>query len=393
MKRLIIIAPNDRYNYGDLLFSHIIKCQLQNCYDEIVDVATIDNDLTKVGGFRVKALEYVYSLPASDENDIIIAGGESLCSNWGICLSYLSSFFAFIPILERVFLKFFSPGVVDNIKNFVGRILFNGKTYYPYSIGKNEIPNVHRIIYNSLGGATLQLSNFTKKTIQVLRSVDYISVRDGNAYNLLQQEKIKAFLVPDSAILLSDYYSDENLMSKIDSKVKAFVQKEKSYLVFQVNKSIGLSHLQEISRLLENIHFTLGLNICLCPIGFARGHDDPIALKTIMTKLSADYISYLSDVSIWDIMYLIKKSKCFVGTSLHGVITSMSFGIPFVGIKVQKTIDYIKLWGGNELNYSYSFMVVEKIKTLLDTNYSFDSTSMKQLSRESFSKIKVVLCK
>lgn len=56
MRICVIIAPNDRYNYGDLLFSHVLKTKLGCYYNEFVDIATIDADLSVFGGHKVYSI-------------------------------------------------------------------------------------------------------------------------------------------------------------------------------------------------------------------------------------------------------------------------------------------------------------------------------------------------
>lgn len=393
MRRLIIIAPNDRYNYGDLIFSHIVKFKLRKYYDEIIDVATVANDLRAVGGDIVKPLNYIYELPQEDINDIIVAGGESLCSNWGICISYLSSKYSFLPLLERVLNKMFNKSKVDLIKNSIGRILFNGKTYYPYTIGKCELHNVNRIFYNSLGGATLSKGNFTNSTVEILKSVDYISVRDENSFRLLKDNGINANLCPDSAILMSECFSLDYLKTIVSFSVLDYVEKCQNRIVFQINKSIGLRDLTEICDLLKKAYLTTGFNVCLCPVGFALGHEDHIALKAIYNKINSGCVVLFEKLSIWEIMYLIGSSKLFVGSSLHGVITAMSYNIPYIGVKVPKTHKYIMEWGnGNASCLANDFKCLESITNLLGKKEVQFSVSQKKMIDSSFDIIREIIC-
>jgi len=47
-------------------------------------------------------------------------------------------------------------------------------------------------------------------------------------------------------------------------------------------------------------------------------------------------------------MGLIANSQCFIGSSLHGCITAMSYCKPYLGVEVSKTLNYIKDWGLGE---------------------------------------------
>ena len=49
---------------------------------------------------------------------------------------------------------------------------------------------------------------------------------------------------------------------------------------------------------------------------------------------------------------LIAFSKLYIGNSLHGIITAMSYNLPYVGLNStqQKIVRYLDAWGINELN-------------------------------------------
>ena len=84
--------------------------------------------------------------------------------------------------------------------------------------------------------------------------------------------------------------------------------------------------------------------MCFCPIGKALDHDDHEALHGL-GKLVKSPFTYFDADTIWDIMYLIANSKCYIGTSLHGAITAMSYAVPHVGLKVEKLSAYLGTWG------------------------------------------------
>lgn len=56
--------------------------------------------------------------------------------------------------------------------------------------------------------------------------------------------------------------------------------------------------------------------------------------------------SIVDDLNVWEIMYLIIKSQAFYGTSLHGVITAMSFGVPHYCINknISKLTSFLETW-------------------------------------------------
>ena len=116
------------------------------------------------------------------------------------------------------------------------------------------------------------------------------------------------------------------------------------YVFAQINKKTTRGHEQAIAGGLDEIYQKGKTEICLCPIGKALDHDDHEALQEIGVLLKSPYTYFDAD-NIWDIMYLIANAKCYVGTSLHGAITALSYAVPHVGLKVEKLGAYLATWG------------------------------------------------
>lgn len=349
-KSLFILSPNDRYNYGDLLFSYIIKYKLKGCYDKFVNIATIDNDLTKVGGEKVHSLSYLYNCEKNGDSDLMLAGGESLMTDWLTCYKFIYKSVK-IPLLLSClcFIAYrLAPRYGLSIRNHYGRRKFNGQTKFPYSISKAEIKNIGHIFYNSIGGSSLTPSIISNSKIRDLQKIDYIAVRDEQSYNVLKGKNVIVNLVPDSAILLSEVFPLNILEKNVSKDIIKYTQR-KRYIVFQVNKKRGEKQYQKICESLRACSQQLNVDICLCPIGYAPDHEDPEVLSKLYQELGPKISTFFGDNTIWDIMYLIAKSSFFIGTSLHGVITAMSFAVPYLGLYGKKTQSYIKTWGVNLL--------------------------------------------
>jgi len=89
------------------------------------------------------------------------------------------------------------------------------------------------------------------------------------------------------------------------------------------------------------------LPIVFIAIGNAAGHNDKAGTDKVISFLDPDvtYKTYLTG-NIFDLMNIIRKSSCYCGTSLHGLITSMSFSVPRVALlpTLRKQINYMKTW-------------------------------------------------
>ena len=348
-KRLYILAPNDRFNYGDLLFPYIIVKYLGNNFDDIVYCSTSDSDLSDRGGIKTVGFQNLYNIDLDFDNYLIVAGGESLCSSWMNILSFINpKVMKYKKCIHR-FSRFTSIPIVKSLIDFFLKKEFNIQTEYPFSVGSNELPNFISIVYNSLGGVNLLYSQELEKqkTQQILKSVDYIAVRDDDTHKALLKAGITHYVAPDSAILISEVFSREALERMISDSVRSFVRKEQ-YMFFQVGLKYAQNNIQEIVSQLRYIYLKSKLKICLCPIGMALGHSDQIALSYIAKALYEESYFIVKEPNIFDIMYLISNSEVYVGSSLHGTITAMSFNVPFCSFGARKINSYMNLWMSDE---------------------------------------------
>lgn len=342
MKKLFILAPNDRFNYGDFLFPHILDFYFKDIVDELVFCSTTESNLSKFGGIPTCSFHSLYEVNATDQNYLIVGGGDSLCISWMQVLSFVDKKIDWFTALDhKLHIHLF-------FKTYT-QLRYRYKTFFPFSIGKNELRNFTKVMYNSLGGSMLEFHRDlldNPRVIEVLRNVDYLSLRDTQTSDILNSKGIKNVVVPDSAILMSDVFSEVSLARNLSVDSNRF--QNKKYLFFQTN--LYFLNLDAYVALIEKIIDKYQLGICLCPIGTASGHSDDIALAKIYNLLKRkDNVLLVTFPNIYDIMWLIKHSALYVGTSLHGTITALSFGVPFVAHGPLKLKNYLETWCKGEL--------------------------------------------
>lgn len=355
-KILYILAPNDRFNYGDLLFPYIIKHFFFNIVDEIKFCSTKKSDLSKLGGIPTESIENLIYASPQNENYLIVAGGDSLFIDWNTILSFIDKKINLLSIFDYKF-------KTTLLKRYIKK---HYKTFskYPFSIGKNELKNFKGVYYNSLGGTTLELNPSllnNKENIAILNSIDYISVRERKTSEILEENGIPNCLVPDSAILMSDVFNDNFLRAQVSKQVSEISNKK--YLFFQIGKSFLKNDEKFFSYILDNISEKYNIDICLCPIGTAMGHCDYEALYSIMSLIKNRKTHLIKQPNIWEIMWLIKNSKLYFGSSLHGTITSMSYDIPFVAYGPIKLKNYIETWAKECIN---QFVSIENVQQKIE---------------------------
>lgn len=381
-KRLYIYAPNDRFNYGDLLFPYVLRFYFRKYFDDIVYVSTSESDLSNLGGIPTVGYKALYETDESWVNHLIVAGGESLCVRWNTILSYVKPWVYVTSRMVWKLRRIFGERVFDFFEKIIATVC-GTKTYFAFSVGKNELPKFQSIVYNAVGGSRLLESNIlqSKKVQKILSSVDVLSVRDDDTSIALTQYNINNCICPDTAIIMSDVFSEQELRNHLSINLQDF---NDDYIFFQGNIETWKGKSDLAAKQVEELHKKTGAKICLCPIGTALGHGDDVALRHISEEIH-DKKSYMmvTDPNLYDIMWLIKHSKKYIGTSLHGVITAMSFGVPFVGYGSKKQKVFITKWtkGDSHIAMPETFAKVAE-KNQLGMDYS----DLKELVYKMFSR-------
>lgn len=387
MRKLCVIGPYDRYNYGDLLFAYIIEYAFSDTYKSIEFYSTSKSTMSIYGGKDTLPTTEILKF---DKNtyDIIVAGGESIGVTWGTLASFNNKLYSH---LRKYILKI--PHYNRYIDNYIGKILFKGYSYSPLLVTHKDFPNAKKIFYNSLGGGINSIHKDNKRFQIDIKNVNYISIRDTDSLNKFKPINKEVKLVPDTAVIMSEIFSKAYLSSQSSQKVNEFINSSK-YFVFQINKSMGEKYLNECINLLNEICQQTKLKVALCTIGYAYLHEDFIPLRKIQKELK--YPNMLFDHNnIWEIMNIISNSNFYIGTSLHGVITAMSFNKPYWGLLIHKIDTYLKDWGIKGLNKAFRINEVKdsilnidfsSIEKELSANYNMQ----KELVIKSFNTMKQI---
>lgn len=389
-KRVYILAPNDRFNYGDLLFTHILTYFIKDKVDDIIFCSTSEKDLTSFGGVKTRDFHFLYKADTEYDDFLIVAGGECLFAAWSTILSYI------YPSINNI-IRFF---ILFRLSKFIGKRHYNNfldsickqkvhfQTKYPFTIGKYELPHFKGIYYNSVGGSWLNNATFmfSKSNRDILLSCDYLSVRDSDTEKAMEKLGVPHKLVPDSAILMSDIFPENLLKGKVSNSLIGWCKEEK-YIFFQINYAVWGKNKEDIIGQIKELLCNNTYKLCLCPIGTALGHSDDMALAEINSILNNSKVKLMTNPTIWDIMFLILHADIYIGTSLHGAITAMSYGVPFVTHSVQKVKKYIECWIQNDkCGHFCDINDIAKFSTEM-VNCRVDVSYQKRLVRDSISYI------
>ena len=97
---------------------------------------------------------------------------------------------------------------------------------------------------------------------------------------------------------------------------------------------------------------------------------------------------FFENINIYEIMYLIKNSKLFIGTSLHGLITSISYGIPHMAYtnKIEKQIKFLNTWKTTSIIYTDSDNMCQDINFIMK-NYENEKKKVEQQNKKMQSEV------
>ena len=336
-QKIILYGAFDRYNYGDIIIPIILSKYLKNNGFGNIEYCSIKNaDLTHFGGFKCNVLD---SQRLPKNSSVIVAGGEVLNVDWTSITSYFMGWFGnrCIRIARLIFPRAWINSLCIKI--------MNGLFKYPFLVEKSNIPNPIQVIYNGVGGVSINVSDKFIKSI--LLDADLVSVRDVNANYVLESKwGINNRLIPDIANAVSKFYPVDKLLESTSIKTKTFISENlNGFFCFQMAQQYTNGGLSLIVDSLSKI-LSAGTSIALLPLGIVSGHEDDKVLEQIYEKLPSEKVFILREIHLIDSISLIAHSTVFAGTSLHGNITAMSYAVPHFPLneQVAKLTNYVEQW-------------------------------------------------
>ncbi|WP_416305726.1 polysaccharide pyruvyl transferase family protein [Neptunicella sp. SCSIO 80796] len=371
---MYLLSACDRFNYGDLLFPVVAKHELSQLgHYQFHNIATIASNLYECGALPTegyKSLLDYKNLP--DNATLVVAGGQVLNANWSRLISFLR------PFYFKLYQKFQGGWLEALAKQLFGR----NQLSFPFMPSAPELLSRMKLVYHAVGGGIPKERHLRDEVAVSFRHADYISVRETDAQRAIKNNfGLNAVLVPDSVMVLSDIQPKSVLPPSL-TQPYACVQ-------FGFHKSDGKQEI--ILNQLRKIYRQQKLAIGLLSIGNCAGHDDQLMVQWI--KKHADFpVHVLPCQTIDQITSAIANATIYIGTSLHGVIVSMSYGNPFVAVNkaVKKVQAYTMVWAPDYLKGCVPFYkIAAATQQRLSSHIGYEELVVKQkkMVRESFKKI------
>jgi len=349
LKKIAIVGAFDRHNYGDLLFPIIITmaAKIRGFNGEVECFSTRVSDLTKFGAIQTKSLRSLFASKNGTDTLVIVGGGEVLSATWPVIVRYLcpQRLGSLISRLTRLLGFQVSANILSK--------LMGVPTALPFVYSNDDFPAGALVAYNAVGGSHLanDEDNAVRNAVAAkLKDVSYISVRDDKTKRILEKLNVKpVHLAPDCAVLLSDLFEIHELSQRVSGELRGLCADFKNgYICFQSALTYVVGREKAIAQMLNKLQAVTGLGVVIFVIGRAPGHCDHDAASLVKQHLSEDrQIKLFASDTIFEVMYLIAMSKAYAGTSLHGVITALSYAVPHIGLcprEVPKLAEFVNSW-------------------------------------------------
>ena len=346
-RHIAALGAYDRFNYGDLLFPLIVKRYFGSCQPapSIDFYALNKSDFSTFGGVPTGSMRAMLKDPKLAEGGVILfSGGGLIGADW------YSMHADLLSVTGARALYYLSRLLGDRRANQLSRFYFGGAGEFPWVLEPSDVRGAVDVIYNAVGGSELgQLPTPAREaTFRKLSTATYLSVRDARTREVLEPvaHEIDVHVAPDSAVIVSELFPIGWLESQVRPELKKLIDDTGPYLCFQCNKVYGALRLTEIREQIEAICHEYGLGCIFLPIGRYSNLQDQFAVAEIQRGLGIATKMVGADATIWEIMYALAKAAVFVGTSLHGLITSQSFAVPHIGLfeRPGKVEYYLKTW-------------------------------------------------
>ncbi|SAL00955.1 Polysaccharide pyruvyl transferase [Caballeronia calidae] len=321
-RRIIIFGAFDRHNFGDLLFAHIVARLLAERDPDIEPVfaGCGQRDLRAYGGHDVASISQLAARWRDEPVALIHAGGELMpCDAWEAAVMLQQ------PEEAQVCIARYGSCAED--RRAWARAELGTDALAPYVIGGETFPQAASICFDAIGGVTLDARDaaLRAEVLSKLRTGDDVSVRDARTQATLRNAGIDANLVPDPATLVAELF-DERIRTHSDARG--------GYLAVQFSADFGDdTTLANIAHQLDRIAESTGLGIVLFRAGAAPWHDDIAVYERMVQRMRHPAVRIFESLNVWDICALIAGSEGFAGSSLHGRIVAMAYGLPRVNIQ------------------------------------------------------------
>ncbi|RJF95189.1 polysaccharide pyruvyl transferase family protein [Noviherbaspirillum saxi] len=342
---VILFGAMDRHNFGDLLFPHVLGELLQE--PKSCCAGLVERDLRNEGGHHVRRLTEAIAAQHGSPFYLIHVGGEVLtCGVWEAAVMLLPDAEATAAIRQFAVDRLARPAWAQGF--------FGIGALAPYTVARAACPGAASVIYHAVGGVDLAISDVAQRdeVIAKLMQADVVSVRDAVTFNYLAGLGMQVRLIPDPAVMVAELFhsriADRALQGEVAQLDSIFPD---GYIAMQFSADYGDdTTLATMASQIDELARATGYGVALFRAGTAPWHDDLDTYRRLAARVVMASVTIVSATGLWDICALIANSRLYAGSSLHGRIVAMAYGVPRVNLRhpaharMTKQASYAATW-------------------------------------------------
>ena len=334
------VGTFDVENYGDLLypiiFRHILK--KRDASLQVRHYSPTAGEAPQQAGFETHSLLSLFK-GSTEPCTLVVGGGDILRTDWDVVASHygtdsrvsfkglrrsIGTLNAFDYLLRRKVAR------RDPAAFYADRFRARWMSYPaagPFLIDTDDLPVGSSVSYLSCGVPHDFNPIERSRVKRILDQARFIYLRDEQSAEKLRRAGVERAIhvAPDLAVTLSDQFNqEEQVRHGQEILSRSGVDKGRSFLCFQCKPYPGFDE-EEIIKQLKRYQERTASSVVLLSIGYCHGDHE---FLLTLARRSGGTLKYARAGSIVDIMGIIAASDLFVGTSLHGNVTALSFGVP-----------------------------------------------------------------
>lgn len=347
-KKVAQIGTFDLENFGDLLFPTVLK--------EVMRKHQIDVDLFSPYGGPMPFEEETFVHPIMNLENRILSEHYSAIVIGGGDLIRIDSFIA-----------------QDYEKTINNSLLL---WQWPIILAKKYgIP----VVFNA-PGVPFQFKEHNQRIVKYLiDNVDYVSIRDHTSEQILMDCGINdVAVVPDTVFYINKIFSTYKLDHIYQKLIKnGTIPNLEKYVIFQHNDSMedNITYRDNLRKTIKNLQLKEN-NLLFMPIGYV--HKDKGFMNNIYSGESANQFFVKNKLTPIEMLSVISHSSGYIGTSMHGAVTSYAFKKPVALINPLKLT---KLYGVSEMIGLSDVCTTdpELLPSIINSNFFTQKNSIKEV--------------
>jgi hypothetical protein len=323
---VVLFGAFDRHNLGDLLLAHVAAALLPG--RELVFAGLAERDLRGVGGHWVHGLARLAAAWPSQPAHLVHVGGEILtCDAWQAAAMLL-------PPDEAPATIAYLADRPRQRQAWAGRRL-GLSARAPYVASRLKYPGLRKVIHAGTGGVDLDrmAPALRREVLADLGCADAVAVRERRTQALLAAAGLDARLVPDPAVMVAALLG-ERIRARAGVLAPLRDAWPGGYLAVQFSADFGDdATLAQIAGQLDEACAAANCGAVLFRAGAAPWHDDLAVLHRAVARMRSGRAGVFESLDLWDLCALIAHSRAYCGSSLHGRIVALAFGLPRISLR------------------------------------------------------------